>query len=377
MVLATKFQFILKLLFKNIVIGYQLENYHFFKEDDTRNDLDYLSILQCFSKCPEGTARCINLIKQEIELYDLQIIIPVYNVEKYLCECVDSIINQSTKYNIIIYLVDDGSVDNCPKICDQYAEKDKRIKVIHKSNGGVSSARNEGIKEMVAKYIMFMDSDDRLIDGSLDKLMDIAYSQNADIVQGTICGLRNGVHTARYGFKKTKKTDYSKLTGFPVAKVFRNELFKDLCFPENFWFEDTIDSFLIYPKSNCTWGLSDVVYEYRVNNTGYTSQVHRNSKSLDSFWITRMLIKEREEYGHPNDLKYFQKLKTQVITNHLRLSSVPDNIKEAVFNLSANCIIEVFSHIDDLGALTKSDLLFDKMLRDRNYKLFSKMVKWL
>ena len=321
-------------------------------------------------------ARCVNTIKSG-ELYDLQIVIPVYKVEQYLRECIDSIINQKTKYNITIILVDDESPDNCPKICDEYAEKDRRIKVIHKPNGGVSSARNEGIKEMVAKYIMFVDSDDRMIDGSIDKLMDIAYSKNADIVQGSYHGLRNGVPTTKVGYSKTGPIEYSKVQGFPWGKVFRNGLFSNVCFPEGFWFEDTVNSFLVFPKSKCSWGLSNVVYEYRVNSSGYTSQISKRPKSLDGFWITRLLMKERSGADYPNDLKYFQKLKRQIITNHLRLSSAPENIKEAVFNLSANSVVEVFPQTDGLGTLTKSDLLFDRIIRDRNYKLFPKIAKWL
>lgn len=93
------------------------------------------------------------------------IILPVYNVEKYLRECVDSILSQTfTDYEII--LVDDGSVDSSPKICDEYAEKDNRIKVIHKKNGGLSDARNAGTEIANGEYIIYIDSDDFLIDNS-------------------------------------------------------------------------------------------------------------------------------------------------------------------------------------------------------------------
>ena len=87
------------------------------------------------------------------------IIVPVYNVEKYLRECIDSILCQTfTDFELI--LVDDGSKDESGKICDEYAEKDNRIKVIHKENGGQSTARNCGVKESSGKYIVFLDSDD-------------------------------------------------------------------------------------------------------------------------------------------------------------------------------------------------------------------------
>ena len=89
----------------------------------------------------------------------ISIIIPVYNVEQYLHRCVDSVLNQTYK-NLEIILVNDGSPDNCPFICDEYAKKDKRIIVVHKENGGLSSARNAGLEIVQGEYISFIDSDD-------------------------------------------------------------------------------------------------------------------------------------------------------------------------------------------------------------------------
>ena len=86
----------------------------------------------------------------------ISVIVPIYNVEKYLHQCLKSIINQTYK-NLEIILVDDGSPDSCPKICDEYSKKDKRIKVIHKENGGLSSARNAGLDVAKGEYISFID----------------------------------------------------------------------------------------------------------------------------------------------------------------------------------------------------------------------------
>ena len=91
----------------------------------------------------------------------ISVIVPVYKVEPYINRCVESIVNQSYK-NLEIILVDDGSPDNCPKMCDEWAEKDNRIKVIHKQNGGVSSARNEGIANSNGEYISFVDGDENI-----------------------------------------------------------------------------------------------------------------------------------------------------------------------------------------------------------------------
>ena len=104
----------------------------------------------------------------------VSIIVPVYNVEKYVERCIESIIKQSYK-NLEIILIDDGSKDNSGKICDEYAEKDNRIKVIHKKNGGLSDARNTGLNIADGEYICFIDSDDYihkdLVKDNLEKLI--------------------------------------------------------------------------------------------------------------------------------------------------------------------------------------------------------------
>lgn len=89
----------------------------------------------------------------------ISIIVPVYNVENYLCRCVDSLLNQ-TYHNLEIILVDDGSPDRCGEMCDEYVKKDKRVKVIHQSNGGLSDARNKALDIAKGDYLMFVDSDD-------------------------------------------------------------------------------------------------------------------------------------------------------------------------------------------------------------------------
>lgn len=111
----------------------------------------------------------------------ISIIVPCYNVEKYLKKCVDSIIGQSYK-NIEIILVDDGATDNTPKLCDDLAKSDSRIKVIHKENGGVSVARNVGVENATGEYITFLDSDDWIECETLKKAYDEMKSCDTDVV---------------------------------------------------------------------------------------------------------------------------------------------------------------------------------------------------
>ena len=111
----------------------------------------------------------------------ISVIVPVYNVAEYLPECVDSICNQSYK-NLEIILVDDGSTDNSGKICDEYAKKDLRIKVIHKENGGLSDARNTGIEIAQGEWISFVDSDDLISNHMYEKMYEAGLIYSASLV---------------------------------------------------------------------------------------------------------------------------------------------------------------------------------------------------
>ena len=99
----------------------------------------------------------------------ISVIIPIYKVEPYLCRCVDSILKQ-TYQNLEIFLVDDGSPDNCGQVCDAYAEKDGRIRVIHKENGGLSDARNVALDACTGEFISFIDSDDYVCEDHIETL---------------------------------------------------------------------------------------------------------------------------------------------------------------------------------------------------------------
>lgn len=107
----------------------------------------------------------------------LSIIIPIYNAEKYLDECISSVIDY-TDNDLEIILVDDGSIDNSPNICDKWVENDNRVKCIHQKNGGPSIARNNGIKEAKGKYITFLDSDDKIFKGSMRKVLEYLSNKN-------------------------------------------------------------------------------------------------------------------------------------------------------------------------------------------------------
>ncbi len=134
----------------------------------------------------------------------LSVIVPVYNVEKYLRECLESILNQTfTDFEVI--LVDDGSKDSSGAICDEYAEKDSRVKVIHKENGGQSTARNTGFREARGKYTFFIDSDDFVTYNGFFADVNLATQHNTDIVL--------------YRYKKYYSSENTKSVGVPFSKM--------------------------------------------------------------------------------------------------------------------------------------------------------------
>lgn len=117
----------------------------------------------------------------------VSIVVPIYNVEAYLRRCVDSIIGQTYK-NLEIILVDDESPDDCPRICDEYAQRDRRVKVIHKKNGGLSDARNAGIAKATGEYVSFIDSDDYVHQSFIERLLAACIKSDADIAA---CGFES------------------------------------------------------------------------------------------------------------------------------------------------------------------------------------------
>ena len=139
------------------------------------------------------------------------IVVPIYNVENYLHKCIDSLIGQTYK-DIEIILVDDGSIDNCPAICDEYAQKDVRIKVVHKENGGLSDARNKGIETATGKYVVFVDSDDYIELDALERFSRVA-ALDVDVLVGDVV-----VEGGEYCSKNPKHLQGKVLSGYDYFK---------------------------------------------------------------------------------------------------------------------------------------------------------------
>lgn len=207
----------------------------------------------------------------------VSVIVPVYNVEDFLSDCIESIINQ-TYDNLEIILVDDGSKDSSGKICDEYQSKDERIKVIHKPNGGLSDARNAGIEVSTGEYISFIDSDDFIDLNTYERLIPVLLNHKADILRfdyKMYGGGKYQKHSPHYkakgitfykGLDALKSLLTSQLNCSAWDKIYRKEVIGDTRFIKGRLNEDIIFLFEILQKTNVVVETNDVLYFYRVRN---------------------------------------------------------------------------------------------------------------
>lgn len=206
--------------------------------------------------------------------YMVSLIIPVYNVEKYLRKCLDSAVNQTFRY-VEIIIVNDGSTDGCLSIIHEYALKDERIKVIDQKNMGLSAARNNGLGIAVGDYIAFMDSDDWMDTCFLEKMYDAAESSNADIV---ICNhlytFDKGAKVSLPSYNKTQELSSedalrmlikdSGIQSFAWGKLYRKHLFQaeDIGYPEGLFFEDVATTFKLFYYAKKIAFVNEPLYYY-------------------------------------------------------------------------------------------------------------------
>ena len=221
----------------------------------------------------------------------ITVIVPVYNQENYLVECIESIINQTYK-NLEILLIDDGSTDHSLEICNRYKELDKRIKVIHKENGGLSSARNAGLDAAKGKYIMFCDSDDYYLPKSCEILLKEINKHKADYVVGNYIHCNEDstwwekpifdqkiYKSFRLDIKDHEKSFYI-MSSSVCNKMFRRSFLRkwNMRFVEGVPAEDAIFTTYCFIKSKATYYTKEIMYAYRQRNSGTSISTNNNLK---------------------------------------------------------------------------------------------------
>ena len=291
----------------------------------------------------------------------ISVIVPIYKVESYLERCINSIIKQTYK-NIEIILVDDGSPDKCPEICDQYAKKDKRILVIHKKNGGLSDARNAGLEVMNGEFVTFIDSDDYVEEDYVEYLYYLIKKYNAKMSicsykaiydSGAIITQENNKEYSLGCSKTLEKMLYQEDFNVSTwAKMYSSKLFDDIRFPKGKIFEDTLTTpRLVIKCENIAIGLISK-YNYMIRCDSILTKEFNYQKLT--------LINAYNEIGEIV-LKRYPKLK-KAVTRSIVYANI-STLRQII-----NCKPRIKEEKEILKSIRKNGIkvLFDKRANSRD-----------
>ena len=297
----------------------------------------------------------------------ISIVVPIYNVEKYLERCIKSLINQTLK-EIEIILVNDGSTDSSPEICNKYAERDKRIIVVNKKNGGLSDARNEGLKYANSDYVWFVDSDDYVEIDSCESLYSIIEEKKPDIISfmyneiisGEIKNKRNYMNDIKELSFKEAYSIYLKDKGIGTSswgKIFKRNIIEGIEFPIGKKAEDLATTYKFLEKAKKIIILDKALYNYDRRDDSITGQnsidlwidIYKFSKEK-YYWEIERIIKIMPQLKKESQSRYFN----NIIILFIKLSlSKNDKYKE----LLNECNIEI-SKIDYEYLKLKSKVVY-------------------
>lgn len=235
----------------------------------------------------------------------ISVVVPVYNVEKYVKDCVDSILNQSYK-QLEIILVDDGSTDSSGFICDKFCEENKNIKVIHKENGGLSDARNVAIDISTGQYITFIDSDDTIKEDYISFLYKIAIDNQCDI---SICdfeyvnekgkllnNIRNSGNIVIYDRKTAIRNlvEGKEINSSASMKLYRTQLFEGIRYPKGKIYEDLATTYKLFLKANKIVRGDKALYIYLYRKGSITKRKYYEKK-MDMIYNAQNMCQDIEK----------------------------------------------------------------------------------
>ena len=311
----------------------------------------------------------------------VSIILPVYKVEKYLDKCMESVLNQ-TYEDIEVVLVDDGSPDNCGKMCDLYSERDARVKVIHKENGGLGYARNSGLEIATGEYVLFVDSDDWLELNAVEFLVSCMERNNADIV---VCGfnkIRNKLGTSikvcrvkteeiYEGKEAVLKEMLCPLLGSSCVKGDKPE--REMCVWTNLYRKSIIDQWKLrfvserefltedfffnleyYTKVNRGVMLPECLYNYRFNDVSLSNAYRANKIELLQKMIEQAIaILENENImqytNYRLERSYIKRLRyclMQILASKINRKEKKQKFNEAISHPLSESIAKILSTYD-------------------------------
>lgn len=288
----------------------------------------------------------------------VSVIVPVYNVEKYLRKCLDSVLKQTLK-EIEIILINDGSTDYSGEICNEYSKKDSRIKVLHKKNEGIATARNSGLEIAIGEFIMFVDSDDWIEENMVETMYLKAKENNLDVVQAQYLrtdNIKSNCSINKFSNNIIEELKREVISGnlytYVWDKIYkRSFIISDkIKFREKYIFEDWYFFMDVITKCNNYSIINDVVYNYRIRNCSLSRKC-----SLETVALIIQLHKDKIEYMNKWNM----------------------NLNENYYNCSRNILDDLINIINFLFSEDNdysTDLINQRLYDIRNEKIIENVL---
>ena len=337
-----------RIIYFFLLIRFQIKRLKLAHVDISINAEDALKIIN--EVCPDHHYRyeCSNrAIDYNI---DLSVIIPVYNYVSLVNECIESVLNQETKYHFELIIIDDGSTDGSREAVLKYQDY-PNVTVILQENMGIAGARNTGINHAVGRYLMFIDCDDTVHNNIIDTLMSEAYTNNCDIVMcahnlskekdGTVYDVIPNVYPQKNLQNYKNDDDIMNYAGLPWAKVYRRELWEQVRFFEGYWFEDSIIHFLIFTQCKSFSYVPKICYEYRwyESNFSHIQGKKVNKKNLDRYWLVKAMLNQYQRMELPTDKKFYTMLLKHLSAHYYpSIEEMDEKVIEAMFVLACELL---------------------------------------
>lgn len=307
----------------------------------------------------------------------LSLIIPVYNAEKYIDKCINSIINSKTKFKFEAIFINDGSTDKSLEILNNYSGKYNFIKVITQKNQGISGARNTGVSNAIGKYIGFIDNDDEISEDYIEVLLNKVKDTDSDIIKCAWCSIDNSNKVIsrnileKISIKGNMKEKIFKYDGMIWGGIIKRKLWENFRFPIGYWYEDAVTRNYLYRVAKSFEYIDQILYYKRVHNNNASKILwdSANVKALDHFFIIKNITNFCQHSKIPNDkYLYYNLINEFGPFLWWRTRKLDKKIKKSVFVLACDYIenlnIEFYKDYNniDMKYLEKSIINKDYLL---------------
>lgn len=294
---------------------------------------------------------------------DLSIIVPAYNVERFIGPCLESILGQKTGIDFEVIVVNDGSTDNTGDVISEYEKKDSRIRVISQQNKGLSGARNTGIDQAKGKALMFVDSDDLIASTHVDALMKALREGNCDYVTSGYIDIDETGNQIGSGKPR-------EFMGTAWGRVYWRYVWEDVRFPEGYLYEDTVLPYLIEPRF-INQQVNDDGYCYRHRASSISRVGTVNARSIDTYWILEEMLQEARDVNIPLENIYELTVRQCCASVFGRSQQFDKQWMPMIFAACADFLCKLHEDNNDFALKLDTSKDMEESLMTRNYQLWN------